>query len=134
MLNAFVRTVLGDVPADEIGVCYAHEHLIIDRSAATERYPGVLLDSEENCVTELKQFHADGGRTMVDSMPCDAGRNVVKLASVSSRTGVNIVCPTGLHLVQYYPHGKRPTRASRRSGPRRRASNRPSSGRRRRGT
>jgi 5-phospho-D-xylono-1,4-lactonase len=32
---SFVRAVLGDVPAAELGACYVHEHLIIDPSFAT---------------------------------------------------------------------------------------------------
>lgn len=105
MNQGFVRTVLGDVPASELGVCYAHEHVIIDRSAATERYPGVLLPSQEKAIEELRQLHADGGRAWVDSMPCDAGRNITKLAAIAEATRLHIVCPTGLHLAQYYPHG-----------------------------
>jgi phosphotriesterase-related protein len=35
-------------------------------------------------------------------MPCDAGRNVAKLAELSRRTGVHIVAPTGLHHERYY--------------------------------
>jgi 5-phospho-D-xylono-1,4-lactonase len=38
-------------------------------------------------------------------MPCGGGRNPAKLAEISRRTGVNIVCPTGLHLQKYYPPG-----------------------------
>jgi phosphotriesterase-related protein len=38
-------------------------------------------------------------------MPCDAGRNVLKLAEISHRSGVHIVCPTGLHLAKYYDPG-----------------------------
>lgn len=39
---------------------------------------------------------------MVDTMPADCGRNVLKLAEVSRRTGVHIVAPTGIHLEKYY--------------------------------
>src|SRR5690606_17487509 len=46
-----------------------------------------------------------GGRAMVDSMPCDSGRNAEKLAEVSRRSGVHILCPTGLHLAKFYPEG-----------------------------
>ena len=35
-------------------------------------------------------------------MPCDAGRNVAKLAELSRRTGVHIVAPTGLHHERFY--------------------------------
>lgn len=100
-----VRTVLGDIPAEDLGCCYAHEHIIIDPSVATLRYPDFCLESVENGIAELQQFYSDGGRAMVDSMPCDAGRNVLKLASISHASKVHILCPTGLHLAKYYDDG-----------------------------
>ena len=105
MYQPFIRTVLGDIAPDGLGVCYAHEHIIIDDNVATMRYPEFRLPSVENGVEELRGFHDAGGRAMVDSMPCDAGRNVVKLAAISSGSGVHIVCPTGLHLAKYYDDG-----------------------------
>lgn len=105
MKPPFIRTVLGDIPPDDLGVCYAHEHLIIDASFVTHSTPDFLLDSVENGIAELLRFHADGGRAMIDSMPCDCGRNVRKLARISQSSGVNIVCPTGLHLAKYYDPG-----------------------------
>jgi len=102
---SFVRTVLGDIPPSELGVCYAHEHIIIDDSVATLRFPEFHLPSVDNAVAELKRFHRDGGRAMVDSMPCDAGRSAEKLAAVSRASGVHILCPTGVHLAKYYDPG-----------------------------
>lgn len=102
---SFVRTVLGDIPAAQLGVCYAHEHVIIAASFTTQATPDFLLDDVGRAATELLEFHAAGGRAMVDSMPCDSGRNVRKLAELSRRTGVHLVCPTGLHLAKYYDPG-----------------------------
>ncbi len=102
---AIVRTVLGDIDADALGVCYAHEHIIIDDSLTTDRNPAFLINSVDKASQELKQFYADGGRAVVDSMPCDCGRSVLKLAEVSQNTGVSIVAPTGLHLAKYYDSG-----------------------------
>lgn len=104
-MTKFVRTVLGDVPAAELGVCYAHEHLIIDPSFTTYVTPEFELSDVERGVRELRTFRADGGRALVDSMPCDCGRNVVKLAALSRGADVHIVAPTGLHLASYYPPG-----------------------------
>jgi phosphotriesterase-related protein len=100
-----VRTVLGDVPASQLGVTYAHEHIIIDASFATAQNPDFLLDSVEFAVQELREFHHNGGRAVIDSMPCDCGRNVCNLAQVSQQSGVHIVVPTGLHLSKYYDTG-----------------------------
>jgi phosphotriesterase-related protein len=101
----FFRTVLGDIDASQAGVCYAHEHIIIDPSFTTYRYPDFLLDSVERACIDVAEFYAAGGRTLVDSMPCGGGRNPTKLAEVCRRTGANIVCPTGLHLQKYYAPG-----------------------------
>jgi len=101
----FVRTVLGDIPASQLGVTYAHEHVIIDPCYATQLESDFLLDSVPSASAELTAFFAAGGRTMIDAMPCDAGRNILKLAEVSRTSKVHIVAPTGLHLRKYYPDG-----------------------------
>jgi predicted metal-dependent phosphotriesterase family hydrolase len=101
---SFIRTVLGDIPPEQLGVCYAHEHVIIDPSYMTERFPEFRLDSVSLAAHELTQFKRDGGGAMIDSMPT-GGRNAAKLAEISRLSGVHIVCPTGLHLAKYYPEG-----------------------------
>jgi 5-phospho-D-xylono-1,4-lactonase len=102
---SFVRTVLGDIPAAQLGVCYAHEHVVIDASFATYSAPDFLLDDVERSTDELRAAHHAGVRSVIDAMPCDAGRNVRKLASVAQASGVNVVAPTGLHLSKYYDPG-----------------------------
>jgi predicted metal-dependent phosphotriesterase family hydrolase len=98
----FIRTVLGDISATDLGVTYAHEHLIIDGGRAVELYPDFLLADVDKAVQEVQTAVALGLRAVVDAMPCDAGRNVMKLAAVSRQTGVHVVAPTGLHLAKYY--------------------------------
>lgn len=109
---SFIRTVLGDIEPAELGVCYAHEHVIIDPGYVTQMYPEFCLDSVEKGAAELTAFREAGGRAMVDSMPCAAGRNVLKLAEISRRSGVHLLCPTGYHLKQYYHEGHWGTRQS----------------------
>lgn len=98
----FIRTVLGDLPAKEMGLTYSHEHIIIEESFPTLDNPLFLLNDVEKITRELTGFYQAGGRTMVDTMPADCGRNVLKLAEVSRKTGVNIIAPTGIHLEKYY--------------------------------
>src|SRR5438876_5200219 len=102
---SILRTVTGDIDAVDAGVCYSHEHIIIDRSFTTFCNPDFLLDSVELACADILEFREAGGKTLVDSMPCGGGRNPGKLAEITARTGVNIVCPTGLHLEKYYPPG-----------------------------
>ena len=98
----FVRTVLGDIDAGELGVTYCHEHVVIDGGRPVELEPDFLLADVELMAREIREAVALGLRSVVDAMPADAGRNAVKLADLSRLTGVNIVAPTGLHHERYY--------------------------------
>ena len=100
---SFVRTVLGDIPPGEMGLTYSHEHIIIDESFPTISNKDFILNDSGKISEELNEFYAMGGRTVVDTMPADCGRNVLKLAEVSRTSNVNIVAPTGIHLEKYYP-------------------------------
>lgn len=98
----FARTVLGDVPVTELGVTYAHEHLIIDGGRPVEMVPDFDLGDVDLMAAELADAATFGLRSAVDAMPIDAGRNALKLAELSRRSGVNIVAPTGFHHARYY--------------------------------
>lgn len=92
--SPFVRTVLGDIAPEEMGLTYSHEHIIIEESYPTLANPLFLLNDVDKASEELQCFYEAGGRAMVDTMPADCGRNVLKLAEVSRRTGVNIIVST----------------------------------------
>ena len=98
----FVRTVLGDIDPADLGVTYAHEHLVIDGGRPVQLFPDFRLDSVEDACAELAPARALGLRAVVDAMPADCGRNVAKLAEISRRSGVHVVAPTGLHHERYY--------------------------------
>ena len=98
----FVRTVLGDIDASTLGVTYAHEHLVIDGGRPVELVPEFDLGDVEAMAAEVLAAYALGLRAAVDAMPCDAGRNAVKLADLSRRTGVHVIAPTGLHHERFY--------------------------------
>jgi len=99
---SFVRTVLGDIDPIDLGITYAHEHLIIDGGRPAEMSPDFLLADVDRMATELGDAAAAGLRSAVDAMPADCGRNPRKLAELSRRTGVNIVAATGLHHEKFY--------------------------------
>lgn len=98
----FVRTVLGDIDPGQLGVTYAHEHLVIDGGRPVLMHPDFDLSDVEKMTTEVAGAAAIGLRAVVDAMPCDGGRNAEKLAEISRRTGVHVVAPTGLHHERYY--------------------------------
>lgn len=100
---AFVRTALGDIDPTELGVTYAHEHLVIAPSHTVDMSPDFLLVDVDKAVAELAPVQALGLRSVIDAMPIGAGRDVLLLAEVSRRSGVHVVAPTGLHHARHYP-------------------------------
>ena len=118
-----VRTVLGEVPVEELGVTLTHEHLFNDlgealheatlpelreRAAAPvtpadawllredpySNRDNCRLDDEEITAAELALFAAAGGRTVVDNTT-GAGRRPGSLVRTAERTGLNIVMASG---------------------------------------
>jgi phosphotriesterase-related protein len=98
----FVRTVLGDIDPVELGVTYAHEHLVIDGGRPVLMEPDFDLADVDAMVAEVGAAVDLGLGAVVDAMPCDAGRNAAKLAEISRRTGVQVIASTGLHHERYY--------------------------------
>jgi phosphotriesterase-related protein len=93
----FVRTVLGDLPASELGVTYAHEHLVIAGGRPVEASPDFLLNDLDRLGDELRAARDAGLEAAIDMMPADCGRNPNLLAELSRRSGVHLVAATGLH-------------------------------------
>lgn len=98
----FVRTVLGDIGPGDLGITYAHEHLIIEGGGAVDMSPDFLLADLDLLTTELRAGAAAGLRSAVDAMPADCGRNPTHLAELSRRSGVQVIASTGLHHEKFY--------------------------------
>jgi phosphotriesterase-related protein len=99
---ATVRTVTGDIDARDLGVCYAHEHLLIAGGMFPRQDKDFLLDDPAHAVEDLGAFTALGGRSIADLMPCGLGRDPEGLRIVSERAGVSIVAATGFHAEKWY--------------------------------
>lgn len=93
-----VRTVLGDVPPAELGVCDAHDHLFL----GSPRLPGQELRDASAARAELAAFREWGGRAVVQWTPYGLGRRAADLPSLSRETGVHVVAATGLHQAAHY--------------------------------
>jgi len=91
--------VLGDLPADQLGVCDAHDHLFF-RSA---QLPGQELADPAAATAELAAFGAAGGQAVAQWTPYGLGRQVGELRAGGRATGVHVVAATGLHQAAHYP-------------------------------
>lgn len=103
-MSRTVRTVLGDVSSDDLGLTLSHEHLIAKPPPGAGRDDDDwTLDDDDRALAELDDFAAGGGRSLVDMTPIGYGRDVSRLATLSRRAGVRIVACTGLHRTELIP-------------------------------
>ena len=101
-MSGFIRTVLGDISPEQLGVTYMHEHLIIDSPIVAKDFGHIHLPSESDAISELNLCKNAGVGAMVDCMPLGSGRDAAKLKKISEATGVHIIAVTGLHHDRYY--------------------------------
>ncbi len=95
---ATAHTVLGPVPAAELGVVAMHEALLSVVPGA-QYAPDITIDRAEvfeTLATKLTAFRAAGGGTLVDSTGMFHGRDVKLLEALSRTTRVHIVASTGM--------------------------------------
>ncbi|MFE3179313.1 phosphotriesterase [Streptomyces violascens] len=92
------HTVLGEVPADRLGVVDAHDHLFI----RSPLLPGQALDDVGDAAARIAAFGTLGGGTVVQWTPYGMGRRIAELPTLSRESGVHIIAATGLHQAAHY--------------------------------
>jgi phosphotriesterase-related protein len=101
----FVRTVLGDVPASELGATLPHEHLVVDWSEMLGR-PKLAIDRDATCdlIVAKLELAADAGIGAIGEVtPIGTGRYVDLFVDVARRTRVHIVASTGFFHESWCP-------------------------------
>ena len=99
-----IRTVLGDIEDNKLGITLQHEHICCYSEYLFQMAGRQYLDKELlcitaiECLTELKEKYRLG--TFVDCTPVNIGRDIDLLKRVSQDTGVNIICSTGFYYTE----------------------------------
>jgi len=124
-VSGIVRTVLGDVSPESLGITLIHEHLFMDATAmlgvhgyqsdieiakftiadaAECRWnPGAhshnyALTDVAAVISDLHAARGDGVRTVVDVTPIDMGRAPAQLRDIAAATGLHVIMGTGYYL------------------------------------
>lgn len=105
---SIIRTVLGDIEPGELGVTAAHEHLYCDQYLCSEpAFPRagerMRLTDVDLVVREAGEFHAAGGRAIIEVTCHGWGRDLAKLAEISQRTGLHVVATSGFYVETCLP-------------------------------
>ena len=96
-----VLTVSGLLPAAELGVTDAHDHLFV-RSPVLA---GQELEDVGRAIEEARDGLASGLRTMVETTPIGCGRRPDWLRAVAEASGMAIVATSGYHRDAHYRAG-----------------------------
>lgn len=131
-MTGSVQTVLGLVPAADLGLTITHEHLLIQchhiakqpadpARAALYHAPLSLeilgqlrfgrlvnldncrLTSVETAIAEAMRFKQAGGRTIVDATSIGIGRDPAGLAAIAAATALNIVMGASYYVDETHP-------------------------------
>ena len=97
----FMKTVLGEIRADELGVTLPHEHICCYSEYALmmmgKRYldKEALMEASVAYLREMKEKHSLS--TIFDCTPVNIGRDIELLKRVSEESEINIVSSTGFY-------------------------------------
>jgi phosphotriesterase-related protein len=97
-----VRTVLGDISDDALGVTMCHEHFIVDLDKVRQDGES-KIETIEEVEPEIRKMMALGAQSAVEVSTIDIGRDVKKLKKISEDTGLNIIAATGFYLQPFHP-------------------------------
>ncbi len=95
-----INTATGSITTDDLGRTLMHEHVMIG-------FPGWHFDNRlpkfqredalSRVVDAFQALHDHGVRSVVDPCPMDLGRDVEFCAEVSQRSGIALICATGVY-------------------------------------
>lgn len=127
----YVRTVLGDISPEALGITLGHEHLLIDLRGLWEEPPAnraylvnqeptlenrgalmrnpydskanLLLDDLDLSIRELQYYRAAGGQSLIDMTTVGIHPDPQALQTLSQRTGVHVVAGCGYYRQPLLP-------------------------------
>jgi predicted metal-dependent phosphotriesterase family hydrolase len=114
-MKSQIMTVLGPLPAEDLGVTSMHEHILCDIFRAGGGFVNIL-DDEDAAIAELLHFKRAGGSAIVEVTSLDLGRNLGGLARVSQASGVHIIAGGGFYVDSSHPPVVRQMNAERLAG------------------
>jgi phosphotriesterase-related protein len=128
-----VRTILGDIDADQLGITMTHEHCLVDlrnwfiepteasrranmdgpiemsmlgdlrRRQMSTTRTNLVLSDEDLAVQELAHYTGFGGSSIVEASCIGIGRDPVALRRIAKRAGLHVVMGTGLYVEGAHP-------------------------------
>ncbi len=95
---SFIRTITGDIAPEELGFTYSHEHIVCCPPHWVEKdEDDLLLDDPEKSLLDVRDLKDCGVKTMIDATCVDYGRDILPVAEIAEKTGMQIVATAGFN-------------------------------------
>lgn len=127
-----IKTVLGEIPREELGITATHEHVLMNASAYYNTPVDIskkklsmqkvnltnlgfirrnIFDIKDNlilndvniAIDEILEFKKAGGKTIIDATCSGLGRDPCSLKIISKKTDINIVIGCGFYIERFHP-------------------------------
>lgn len=93
-----IRTLNGDIAANQLGVTYSHDHIYCIPPYWAERQDDdLLLDDPRASERELSDFRLAGGNAIYDATAPDYGRHAATVAEMARRQQLHIIATAGFN-------------------------------------
>ncbi len=95
-----INTALGTITPEQMGPTLMHEHMVLalpgwEHDALRE--PVEFSDLAKICADTFSEVKKYGVKTVVDASPNDLWRNAELNKAVAEKTGLNLICSTGMY-------------------------------------
>ena len=103
-MEKFVRTILGDIDPNKLGVTDCHDHLIKNGGPESHEHKDFIMLSVDAAIKECEAFYKLGGRSICIMDPPNVGRDVLKTLEIAKamENKVNLIMCTGFHKAAFY--------------------------------
>jgi len=104
-MTASINTVTGTIAPDELGITLMHEHMFVQYGGPSAEYcrPGHRRDEAmADCMEYVARIREHGVQSLVDPTTVDLGRNAPLMAELAAKTGLTIICCTGIYSTATY--------------------------------
>jgi phosphotriesterase-related protein len=95
-----VQLTDGTVEVSALGKTLIHEHVLVGMPGWNMDLKApkfIRSEAMARAVDRIQELHAYGCNSMIDPCPMDIGRDAEFIAEVAQRSGINIVCATGVY-------------------------------------
>ena len=105
MNSGYLQTILGPVPAADLGLILPHEHLFTDLRGP--HVPDYAQADPQHVVRVMKPFlqqaEQAGVTALMECSTVGVGRNIPVLKCLAEQTSIHVIVPTGVYRDAYIP-------------------------------